>query len=251
MKNILSFFIITFFLSSCSSLHIEQRKHRKGWYVSQHSNKKKINTLSATSRSDNQPAALTEAISAFKDSVIEIEPVQSCPENIQEMKAVTANTTSPLFTVVPQAPAESVHVKKTKRADKQAGTPAKSKQSETVLKPSAGKPLPTVDEARNIADKIHPAVKIAVGLVFMTVVTFILFLTTPFLWFCAFLFGLALIIAGIIDLVQRRRGTYTPDKAARNLRGSLVAMIALGAVMTVIFMAFLILLPFLIISDIV
>jgi hypothetical protein len=250
MKNILSFFIVTFLLSSCSSLHIEQRKYRKGWYVSNNSNKKKPNTLAATNSSDNQPADLTETVSTFKDSVIEVEPVHSYPEHTQEIKAVTSNTALPLFADVSRALAESAQVKKTERTDRQSGVETKRKQPETVLHPSAHKPLPTIDETRNIAARIHPAVKISAGLILMTVVTFILFLTTPLLWFFAFLFGLALFIAGIIDLVQRHRGTYTPEKAARNLRGSLVAMIALGAVMALIFIVFLILLPFLILFNV-
>ncbi|MCA6364231.1 MAG: hypothetical protein IM638_14430 [Bacteroidetes bacterium] len=230
-------------------MHIEQRKYRKGWYVS-NTNRSKVsekvspNTAITDINSDEKTAAteaLVKTVTASENIIA---------ENTDSATACEQNSCMP-----PQAGSDNQTAKTENNnrnvSDTKQVQAEESKRSILSSKMPVNRypHIPTLDETRNIAASIHPAVKIAVGLVLITVVTFFLLLATPFLWFFSFLLGLALLIAGIIDLVQRHRGTHTPEKAARNLRGSLVAMIALGAVMVAVFLVLLVLMPFIILSE--
>jgi hypothetical protein len=249
MKNSIAFFVFVFLLSSCSSLHIEQRKYRKGWYVSNNNR----HTVRDSAQSTTVNTDLNSSNKPKKTDALAEMPTPS--ENVFHENTDSATTdelNSSLLKPVNAANTIAEAENNVRNITEIKKIPVQEKKHSSASTPLPVRRLahiPTLDETRNIAASIHPAVKIVVGLVLMTVVTFFLLLATPFLWFFSFLLGLALLIAGIIDLVQRSRGNHTPEKAARNLRGSLVAMIALGAVMVAVFLVLLVLMPFIILSE--
>ncbi|MCU0434553.1 MAG: hypothetical protein MUC87_13955 [Bacteroidia bacterium] len=243
MKNLLAFLALVLMLSSCSTLHIEQRKYRKGWYVENSSRTKKDKPQSTpVAAEENTPAQAGENVTPAPEA----ENTETAEVTALPAAETPSATTAPAASVneEPAKPAEAAKTYQKTKPQAQS-TLASHKAHSECAQPAhqLNKPGPKFSEAKKAAKQMSPLSKILLGLLFMIGVGLVLGIMMPFFGPIGFFLGLAFLIAGIADAIQKRRGKLTPESSSRNFIISLIVSAALAVTVVLVFIVLLIMTP--------
>jgi sulfur carrier protein ThiS len=240
MKHILVLISTAILLGSCSTMHIEKRKYRNGWYIEKQSNTVKpvIKTqnvdVSVLTETDKKQAELVCSEQEFQPSAPAGNTTQQSNVSPKEVAPViTANTTNK-------------SVEKQPATQTQASYPAlaaDTKQpTDTIIVNDNAKPVKKQGFVHRISEtKPHNRVLIGLGLLALFAVLTLLFLplsilVAPLLAIVPFAF----IISGIIDMIRKQRGTLTSTKSFKTFLTLFLAAIWTGFIATIVWIGYIV-----------
>jgi hypothetical protein len=238
MKLILVLISTAMLLGSCSTMHIEKRKYRNGWYVEKQSNSVKpvtksqnddVSVLTETDKKQAEPASSEQ----------EFQP--SAPAgNTNQQNNVVPNEVTP----VSIANTTDKSVEKQSAPQTQASYPAvaaDTKQpTDTIIVNDNAKPAKKQGFVHRISEtKPHNRVLIGLGLLVFFAVLTLLFLplsimVAPMLAIVPFAF----IISGIIDMIRKQRGTLTSSKSFKTFLTLFLTAIWTGFIATMVWIGY-------------
>lgn len=238
MKHLLAVISTAMLFASCSTLHIEKRKYRNGWYVEKQSNSVKPETktrnvdVTVPEETDKKQAEPLSSEQEFPPSAADGNVTQQNDMTSKEVNPVsTANTTDQAVNKQPAAPTQALHT----------AVPADTKQpTDTIIVTDSDNPEKKRGFVHRISEtKPHHRVFIGLGLLAVFALFTLLFfplsiIIAPMLA----IVPLAFIISGIIDMVRKQRGTLTSSKSFQTFLTLFLTAIWTGFIATMVWLAY-------------